>query len=592
MTALLYLLFFFTDFHIKANRMGPIARNNAFGAGSPSWNLSFPEGNLTATEIIAYLPHWLKSIDVILRFVNHGGRAVTITHLLQNMRVMPSANYQANSTTVMMHYAMRRAGHEEWTIGTRHEYENDREYDADSLYVGDFRPPRITHPKNVSTKHKNKDVELARNCEAAPIPFKDLALHVKEHPSGDDALDLTRCVDYALKHQNEQWLFPTDFQKLVNRLGGPLLVTHSHLDSQVFTRFDALYKAHGPGRVPAKYNKKAKTEPESDTNADAGAETESESESESTPKPKPEPKKSKKVKREAQGSALASAASLSQGKRGLDEMEEGNNNKDGKRRSSRRVKKAPVYLDNDEDPTDVETMYTGKFTPHKKRKLSRIPPVPKEDESDFEANDEPESEDDKLPIVEEAAEGSDFGTPTAARGRRLASSKARQIIQQQSSAALMEQFRAGLAAAKPAHGTFMGHAPEMMDAARAYEHRLPLYLTPPVLSANRMIIDPYTVYLYAQDGCRNEGELWASALSTYRFGGPRRHSPFRELHRLTEPMAWDTTDWAENIRWAKEQYNKFGVDTWTEYDDHLERITSWRMQTMWVSEEVICAGMV
>lgn len=155
----------------------------------------------------------------------------------------------------------------------------------------------------------------------------------------------------------------------------------------------------------------------------------------------------------------------------------------------------------------------------------------------------------------------------------------------------MEQFRAAAATAKPAHKRFVVQNPEMMAAARAYEYRKPIFLPPPVLSANRMVIDQYTVYLYAQDGCRNEDELWASALSTYRFGGPRRHAPFRELYRLTEPMVWDTSDWAENIRWAKEQYREFGVETWTEYDDHLACITRWRMHTFWVSEEVVRSGM-
>ena len=196
-----------------------------------------------------------------------------------------------------------------------------------------------------------------------------------------------------------------------------------------------------------------------------------------------------------------------------------------------------------------------------------------------------------VPAADEAADDPDFGTPTTARPRRLASHKARQTIKEQSSAVLMEQFRAAAATARPAHKTFMNHSPEMMALARAYDTRKPAFLTPPVLSANLMVIDPFTVYLYAQEGCRNEDELWASALSMYRFGGPRRHSPFRELYRLTEPMAWDTSEWAENVRWAKEQYRVFGVETWTEYDDHLDRITEWRMQTLWVSEEVINAGM-
>ncbi len=227
----------------------------------------------------------------------------------------------------------------------------------------------------------------------------------------------------------------------------------------------------------------------------------------------------------------------------------------------------------------------------KRSKNPRIPRTPKDEESDFEAKEELETEDDNLPAIDEA-DDFDFGTPSAARGRRSAGLKARQSIKEQSPAVLMAQFEAARAAAKPAHKTFGDHTPEMMAAARAFAHRQPVFLTPPVLSANRLVIDAYTVTLYAQEGCRNEDELWASALSTYRFnGGPRRHAPFRELYRLTQPYSWDVSDWAENIRWAKEQYTAFGVTTWTEYDYHLEMITHWRYSTMWVSEEMVEAGM-
>jgi hypothetical protein len=243
---------------------------------------------------------------------------------------------------------------------------------------------------------------------------------------------------------------------------------------------------------------------------------------------------------------------------------------------------------------DIEMLdysHAGFATPLKKRKLSRLPPTPAENESDFEVKGEPESDDNTLSAIDDVAEDSDFEASTAAQGKRLAAHKACQTIQEQSPAVLMEQLRVAAAAAKPAHVSTIDHSPEMMAAARAYEHRQPVFLLPPTLSANRMMIDPYTVHLYAQEGCRNEAELWASALSTYRFGGPRRNAPFRELYRLTEPMVWDTSDWAENIRWAKEQYRFFGVDSWTEYDWHLECIKEWRYQTMWVSEEVIMAGM-
>ena len=246
---------------------------------------------------------------------------------------------------------------------------------------------------------------------------------------------------------------------------------------------------------------------------------------------------------------------------------------------------------------DNDSFEAGYATPRKKRRVSRIPPTPKDEESDFEAKEEPDSEDDVLPAIDDAAD-EDFGTPTAARDRRLASRKARQNIQEQSPVVIMEQFRAAQAAAQPAHmpahmpahETFRDYDLQMMAAARTWEFRKPLYIPAPPFSRDRLVIDAYTLPLYAQDGCRNEDEMWASALSFYRFGGPRRHAPFRELYRLTEPYEWDTSDWAENVRWAKEQYLYFGVKTWTEYDSHLDYIRQIRMQTLWVSEQAVQAG--
>lgn len=252
-----------------------MGKNNAFGDGSPNWNLSFPDGNMTAAELLAYTPHWLKSIDVILRLVNHGGRAVVVAHLISKYRDTVKAEFHPNSACVMMHYAMRRAGNEDWTINTRSNYPQERVYDEDSLYVGDFRPPRVTHPKSVPAKLKCKQSEHSRNAQVGPIPFKDLALHVKEHPSGADALDLTRCVLYGIENPEEQWLFPDDFKELVDHLGGPLTVTYSHLDRQIFARYDHLFGAphprwrRGPPRGSGRGRKRPRT---NTTNQDSDTE--------------------------------------------------------------------------------------------------------------------------------------------------------------------------------------------------------------------------------------------------------------------------------------------------------------------------------
>jgi hypothetical protein len=83
----------------------PLAKNNAFGVGCASWNLPFPTGNLTAVEILAYLPHWLKSVDVIDRFVTNGGKSYTIAAIINEFRDLPGDGdgiFRPNSAQIMM----------------------------------------------------------------------------------------------------------------------------------------------------------------------------------------------------------------------------------------------------------------------------------------------------------------------------------------------------------------------------------------------------------------------------------------------------------------------------------------------------------
>jgi hypothetical protein len=178
-----------------------LAHNNAFGPGSPSWNLPFPEGNLTAAELLAYLPHWLKSIDVIDRFISHGAKATHIAAIINEFRDLPlGTEFKPNSTTIMMQVSMRRAGYEEWSVTTHMDFPRDIARPEGDLDVKHFRTPRFTHPKDVKTVSPEK---LAANMEAEPVGFKDLALHVRQHPTGPDALDLARCVRYALGKQGD-----------------------------------------------------------------------------------------------------------------------------------------------------------------------------------------------------------------------------------------------------------------------------------------------------------------------------------------------------------------------------------------------------
>jgi len=133
--------------------------------------------------------------------------------------------------------------------------------------------------------------------------------------------------------------------------------------------------------------------------------------------------------------------------------------------------------------------------------------------------------------------------------------------------------------------------PEVMEAARMFTFRQPIRLQPPMLSFNRLKIDDHTIFLYSLPPHTNLDDMYASAYDSARFNGPRRTAPFRELHLLSDPSMHDTSDWAENIRWAKEQFTYFG-SVWIEYDYYLECITAHRREINWVSEDMIRAGMV
>jgi hypothetical protein len=240
-----------------------------------------------------------------------------------------------------------------------------------------------------------------------------------------------------------------------------------------------------------------------------------------------------------------------------------------------------TYIVQDDEDED----YTS---PRKKRQQKRTSPQLTDEESEFEAKEDPESEEEPMPAFDEEIDElfSNNTSPTLNQRSVLhqpQSSLGR--VSKSESDILMQQFELARATAHNAHPT-----PNQISAAAAFVYQPPAFIKPPVLSLDRLTIDAWNVHLYAEEGCRTAEQRWASALSFYRFdGGPRTSPPFRELHRLTEPAVWDTDDFAENVRWAQQQYKLYGTDTWTEYDAHLELIKKVREAYMWFSEEAICA---
>jgi hypothetical protein len=586
------------------NGFGPdVPKNNAFGQGSPSWNLAFPAGNLTAIEMITYIPHCLKSIDVIDRFITNGGRSVTIAVIINEFRVVPEERggvFQPNSAQKMMSYAMRRAGFENWKVGTHHKYERPNPLLKETdLNVEEFRLPLQTHPKDSTHPRGERGHATTLNREAKPVDFKTLGRNVKKHPTGSDSLDLARCVRYAISRPDETYYYPTDFELVVNLLGGPAKITDAHLDKEIFRR-----REQPTFPLPATFAMPRSL-------------------------------------RTAKMSSVPASGSPLKRMMGVDDNE--NVQTGATRKSGRLATKERVNLREDDSADETVSTFkdvafgpgalmrrllqdefepaSGYATPVKKRKLNRLPATPgtPSDDGDFHAEDSELDEE-----IAEAEMVSDDDSISASAGRgRAAARKARQAIrglstetqrniesltkQKNKDSPKSQSFPQLGQVLSPQLGQFLlpqqaqrlalqraqqlpppgaEPSPEMLSLAKAFStDRKPAYLKPPYLSKDRLRVDSLNVHAYADDECNTLAEIWDSALSSTRFGGPRRSPPFRELHRLTDPPVEDVSDWAENIRWAKEQHKVYG-SVWTEYDNHLEQITEHR-RMLWVSEEAI-----
>lgn len=113
------------------------------------------------------------------------------------------------------------------------------------------------------------------------------------------------------------------------------------------------------------------------------------------------------------------------------------------------------------------------------------------------------------------------------------------------------------------------------------------YVSPPSAVTNPPTI-PAIVQLLQAEGFAGESDPY----SAYAFGGSRRTPPYRRLHQIAQPHPWDSSSWAENLRWAFEQRILFiqdhaEVERWSESPDHMARIERERTQRVWASEELL-----
>lgn len=203
-----------------------------FGDGAPSNTIPFPkQANMTVPEILAFLPNSINCADVIYRMVSNGGTRKTIHAIINTYRNF-EAEWSANCCGETMYRIMDKAGYTDWTI-TKHDLWHNSQrgiWDANCLDVGKLRTVSV-------------------GGAAELVSFRSLANNVRTMPEGDDALDLTRMVQYCVQNAEDGWRYPKDYEELLDLLGGPAEVREPNTDGAVLRRWEDR-KAPPPTPMP------------------------------------------------------------------------------------------------------------------------------------------------------------------------------------------------------------------------------------------------------------------------------------------------------------------------------------------------------
>lgn len=192
-----------------------------FRDSAPSNTIPFPKmANMTVVEILAFLPNSINCPDVIYRMISNGGSRKSIHAMINTHRAFET-EWSANCCGEAMYKTMEKAGYVNWTI-TRH----DRWHDDQQRALWDGKKLAVS------------ELRVTRGASAEGISFSRLASNMRVLPEGDDALDLTRMVRYCVEEAEDGWTYPTDYEELLELIGGPAPVRDENTDSAAFERWE------------------------------------------------------------------------------------------------------------------------------------------------------------------------------------------------------------------------------------------------------------------------------------------------------------------------------------------------------------------
>ncbi|KAF2004715.1 hypothetical protein P154DRAFT_458785 [Amniculicola lignicola CBS 123094] len=416
-----------------------------FSSFAPSANIPFPpHAKITVVELLAFLPRSLHSRDVVYRLVSNDVHFKTIATIINHYRAWESDLFDARlkvSTTMIS--TMRAGGYDGWKVQKHSNWHKHRKetWDSTNLSVGSFKTPL-----QYGVGHNETGDTLS-------IPFKDLAPDPERLPEGDDALDLTRMVRYAVEHPDEIWMYPWDYDALLVKVGGPVEARPLNSDFQARMRWQHII----------------------DEQPKIRGET-----------------FSRKKRRERSGSPLT-------------------------------IQNAP-----------------------KKKKIEKIASAT----SDADDADDSGCEEGAVERIE--TEKGEF------------------------------QIRGIVEPENPDAGTIKTDKHKF-----SYSRPTPSYVQAPVIKIwpteemERELEEEFR--LYGNLSFFNESHPYAANA----FNGPRSEPPYRFLFRIDDPEANDISGWAENLRWAREQHEKFKAVGWTESPGDMMSIWKIRQEQGWLSEECV-----
>tara|TARA_R110002003_G_scaffold42_1_gene3060 strand:+ start:1677 stop:3251 length:1575 start_codon:yes stop_codon:yes gene_type:complete len=207
-----------------------------FGRGIPPRNLRFPSfGNITAVEICTFLPEWLRSKDIVNRLIQNGFTTDELTKIVNHHRQSPKTHSAMNNTMChVLQKPMTECGFEGWTVQKHQKGTYDAKnpnWDPDNLSLNGM------HVQSEIPGHSGK---YGNGNALNNVSFTKLAVGVQNLPDATtgDALDLTRCVAFAVQNAHLDLQFPRDFEQVARHLG-LAVVRAEHYDRTAAARWRA-----------------------------------------------------------------------------------------------------------------------------------------------------------------------------------------------------------------------------------------------------------------------------------------------------------------------------------------------------------------